>query len=82
MIIQDHSLVNEFPAHVELIQELNLSDDNFHQLYNQYHELDREVRRIEEGLENTTDEVLEGMKLKRLNLKDQLFERLKQAQAV
>ncbi|WP_417350059.1 YdcH family protein [Ferrimonas sp.] len=81
MIIQDHSLVNEFPNQVELIQELNLSDDTFHKLYNEYHELDREVRRIEEGLENTTDEYLESLKLKRLTLKDDLYSRLKQAES-
>ncbi|TKB47992.1 DUF465 domain-containing protein [Ferrimonas sediminicola] len=80
MIIQDHSLVNEFPNQVDLIQELNLADDTFHKLYNQYHELDREVRRIEEGLENTTDEYLESLKLKRLGLKDELYNRLQQAE--
>ncbi|TKB51824.1 YdcH family protein [Ferrimonas aestuarii] len=79
MIVQDHSLVNDFPAYVNRIQELNLSDDTFHKMYNEYHELDREVRRIEEGIENTTDEYIEALKLKRLNLKDELFNRIKQA---
>ena len=76
MIVQDHSLVNEFPGHVELIQELNLSDNQFHAMYNQYHEVDRQVRRIEEGFESTSDAVLESMKRERLQLKDSLFARL------
>ncbi|MBY5923434.1 YdcH family protein [Ferrimonas balearica] len=79
MIVADHSLVNEFPAHVDQIQELNLSDDTFHKLYNQYHELDREIRRIEEGLEAAADETLEGLKKQRLQLKDDLYERIKAA---
>ncbi|MBY5993738.1 YdcH family protein [Ferrimonas balearica] len=79
MIIPDHSLVNEFPAHVELIQELNLSDDQFHKLYNDYHELDRQVRRIEEGLEAAADEYLEGLKMQRLQLKDELYQRIQKA---
>ncbi|MBY6188251.1 DUF465 domain-containing protein [Marinobacter hydrocarbonoclasticus] len=79
MIVQDHSLVNEFPAHVDQIQELNLSDDTFHTLYNQYHELDREIRRIEEGLDAAADETLEGLKKQRLQLKDDLFQRIQAA---
>ncbi|GAA4882204.1 YdcH family protein [Ferrimonas pelagia] len=79
MIIQDHSLVNEFPAHVERIQELNLTNDQFHQQYNQYHELDRQVRRIEEGLENAADDHLETLKRQRLTLKDTLYSQIQRS---
>ncbi|SHH95294.1 YdcH family protein [Ferrimonas marina] len=81
MIVDDHSLISEFPKDKALIQDLNMRDDEFHVLYNQYHEIDREVHRIEEGLENTADDYLEGLKVKRLQLKDQLFQRIKSAGA-
>ena len=43
----------------------------------EYHEVEHEVRRIEENIETTSDEYLEEQKKKRLYLKDQLFAMLK-----
>ncbi|QIZ77787.1 YdcH family protein [Ferrimonas lipolytica] len=79
MIIEDHSLVNEFPKDKTLIQELNMVDNQFHQLFNEYHELDREVHRIEEGIEVSEDAHLESLKVRRLSLKDSLFGAIQQA---
>ncbi|WP_298441393.1 DUF465 domain-containing protein [uncultured Ferrimonas sp.] len=79
MIIEDHSLVNEFPHDKRLIEELNLTDNQFHKLFNDYHELDREVHRIEEGIEVSDDAYLENLKFRRVTLKDTLFNALQQA---
>jgi uncharacterized protein YdcH (DUF465 family) len=73
MQIEKHDLVHEFPEHRERIHQLKMGDNHFSRLFDEYHELDREVRRIEEGAENTSDEYLEGLKKRRLQHKDDLY---------
>ncbi|MDH5484057.1 MAG: DUF465 domain-containing protein [Gammaproteobacteria bacterium] len=73
MQIEKHDLIHEFPEHKDRIHELKLSDKHFLRLFNEYHTLDHEVRRIEEGVENTSDEYIEGLKKKRLKHKDDLY---------
>jgi len=41
--------------------------------------VDHEVRRIETGIENTSDEYLDERKKVRLNLKDELYRMIQQA---
>ncbi len=76
MLGEKHDLVHEFPEHRERIHELKTSDAHFARLFDEYHEVEHEVRRIEEGVENTSDDYLEELKKKRLNLKDNLFSML------
>lgn len=73
MSIANHSLANELPEFKERIHELKIENMHFHKLFNEYHDVDKEIHRIEEGVENTADDYLEGLKKQRLNLKDQLF---------
>lgn len=77
MSIEKHDLVHELPQYRERIHALKISDRHFARLFDEYHELDHEVRRIEEGVEPTADDYLEEQKKKRLLLKDQLLEMLK-----
>ena len=79
MSIEKHDLVHEFPELRERIHELKTQDDHFAKLFTEYNELDHEVRRIEEGVENTSDDYLETRKKMRLLLKDQLYGMLKQS---
>lgn len=73
MQIENHSLANEFPEHKERIHDLKMSDMHFLRLFNEYHDVDKEVHHFESGAEATSDEHLEALKVKRLHLKDQLF---------
>lgn len=73
MLGEKHDLVHELPEHKETIHALKMSDKHFVKLSEQYHDLDNEVRKIEEGIEAASDEYTEELKKKRLNLKDQLF---------
>jgi len=73
MSIEKHDLIHELPEYRERIHELKMSDHHFARLFETYHELDHEVRRIEEGVEPTADEYLDVQKKKRLLLKDQLL---------
>jgi hypothetical protein len=73
MNIERHNLVNDVPEHKEAIHELKMNDRHFAKLFNEYHEVDDEIIRIEDGVENTSDEYLESLKYKRLNLKDEMI---------
>lgn len=79
MIIDRHSLAKELPEYKEQIHQLKMENRHFAKLADEYHDLDNEIIRIEEGVENTTDEYVDSLKKKRLHLKDQLFEMLKKA---
>ena len=73
MTIEKHDLLHEFPSHKETIHNLKISSRHFAKLFDQYHEVDHEVHRIEKGVENTSDIYLEEKKKLRLSLKDQLY---------
>lgn len=79
MIIDRHSLAKELPEYKEQIHQLKMENRHFSKLADQYHDLDNEIIRIEEGVENTSDDYVEGLKVKRLHLKDELFTMLKNA---
>ncbi len=70
---EKHDLHHEFPEHHDRIHELKISDKHFARLFNEYHEINREVIRIEDGVENQSDEYLENLKKKRLLHKDKLY---------
>ncbi len=77
MTVEKHDLHSEFPEFNQQIHDLKISNAHFSKLFDEYHKLDHEVRRIENGVENTSDDYLEEKKKARLNLKDQLFTMLK-----
>ncbi len=76
-MIEKHDLHHEFPEFEQEIRQLKMSDGHFARLFKEYHELDHEVRRIEEGVETTSDIYLETKKIARLHRKDELFSMLK-----
>lgn len=78
MTIEKHDLLHEFPEHREKIHGLKMSNNHFARLFDEYHDVDHEVRRIEEGVENTSDQYLEERKKTRLHLKDELYKMLVQ----
>ncbi|WP_150522950.1 YdcH family protein [Roseibium sediminis] len=67
-----HELHEEFPDQVQAIHNLKTSDNHFARLANEYHEVNREIHRIEAEIQPTSDDVLEDFKKKRLHLKDQI----------
>ena len=77
MPIEKHDLIHELPEYRERIHELKLSNHHFAKMFDEYHELDHEIHRIEEGVETPADEYVEAQKKKRLFLKDQLLAMLK-----
>ena len=77
MLHEKHDLVHELPEHRDTIHNLKLSNSHFSHLFEQYHQVNDEIHRIETGIENTADDYLEGRKKQRLFLKDELFEMIK-----
>lgn len=56
-----------------------MNDAHFAKQFDAYNALDREILRIEEGVENAGDADLENLKKQRLALKDELYTMLKAA---
>jgi uncharacterized protein YdcH (DUF465 family) len=76
MSIENHSLHNEFPQYDDQIRELKMNDHHFARLFDEYHDLDREIRKIEEGARPSSDVHIEGLKMRRVHLKDDLLDML------
>lgn len=81
MSLEKHNLAHELPESKETIHTLKTTDQHFAKLFETYHETDDEVRRIEQGVETTSDEYLEEQKKKRLSLKDQLYAMIRDYEA-
>ena len=78
MNIEKHDLLHEFPEHKDTIHDLKINDAHFKKLFDEYHDVEHEVHRIETGAENTGDHYLEERKKLRLSLKDQLYAMIKE----
>ncbi|WP_426369499.1 YdcH family protein [Pseudocolwellia sp. HL-MZ7] len=81
MMLQKHDLHHEFPEYSEEIHHLKMTDNHFAKLFKEYHEINNVVLKIEQCVENTSDDFLEQQKIKRLSLKDALFGIIKKEQA-
>jgi uncharacterized protein YdcH (DUF465 family) len=74
-----HELVAEFPEHAALIHRLKGENAHFAKLFDSYHEVNRQIHRMETEVEPTSDDVLEQLKKQRLHLADELGQMLRQA---
>ena len=72
-----HDLHHEFPELSDRIHEMKIKGGHFKRLFDEYDELAHEMVRIQQQIETPADDVVEGLKVKRLNLKDQLYALLK-----
>lgn len=71
-----HEIPDEFPEYKDKIHNLKINNGHFSRLFDEYHELNREIHRIEAAGINTSDEEFENLKLVRLRLKDEIYEML------
>ncbi len=76
MFAEHHDLLHELPEYRDKIHELKIADPHFAKLFAEYHEVDHEVYRIEQGIETPSDDYTEELKKRRLALKDSLFQML------
>ncbi|PIE25303.1 MAG: GTP-binding protein [Neptuniibacter caesariensis] len=73
MINEHHDLIHEFPEYRDRIHELKMNDAHFARLFNEYHEVTKEVEKMEAGVEAVSTQTEEEAKYKRLKLKDKLY---------
>ncbi|MXO72040.1 YdcH family protein [Alteraurantiacibacter buctensis] len=76
-----HELAAEFPQDAAIIHKLKISDPHFANLADTYHDLNREIHRIESEVEAASDERTETLKKKRLALADEIGAILAKARA-
>jgi len=74
-----HELHDEFPLEADKIHALKVSDAHFAKLLDGYNEVNRTVHRMETNVEAVADDVLEGFKKQRLELKDKIAAALAKA---
>ena len=75
-MLDNHSLLTEFPESAEKIHELKTSDNHFRKLFDEYHDLDHDIHRIETDTTPSSDAHLNELRLKRVTLKDELVKYL------
>lgn len=80
-MVEKHDLIHELPEFREQIRQMKMENAHFAKMFDEYHQHDNEIRRIENGAEVSSDEYIENLKKHRLHLKDQLFTMLKRAEA-
>lgn len=68
-----HPFLSEFPEHRDVVRRLRLADNLFRKMFEEYHQLDDEICRIEEEIEFATDQQIDELKFKRAKLKDALY---------
>jgi len=69
-----HDLISEFPKHKERIRTLKLEDSHFRKLFDQYHDVTRQISRSEQRIELLTSLEEENLRKKRLVLKDEIYQ--------
>lgn len=67
-----HDLAHEFPEHRDRIHSLKTDNRHFARLADEYHDLVKELHRIEAGEETPADEYVEEQKKKRLHVLDEI----------
>ena len=75
--MDQHDLNHEFPEYRDQIHVLKVSNNHFSRLFDEYHDVNRHVVRVELNAELATDFELEELKKRRLKLKDELYDMLK-----
>jgi len=71
--MENHDLYHEFPELETKIHTLKTSNAHFKKVYDNYHSVNKVVHRIESGAEPTSDEVINELRIRRVHLKDELF---------
>ncbi|ESR24830.1 YdcH family protein [Lutibaculum baratangense] len=67
-----HELHEDFPDKAERIHALKTSDPHFARLAERYHEINRQIHRIETDVEPASDERARQLRHERVALKDEI----------
>lgn len=73
-MITRHNLTLEFPEFEEKVNNLKIENSHFKKLFHEFDSLDHEIYRIECDAEPATDETLNDLRIKRVHLKDEIYQ--------
>ena len=68
-----HDLLHVFPEYQTKIHELKLENHHFKKLFDEYDEVEHEIRRLNAGVELASDPIMHAKKAKLLHIKDAIF---------
>lgn len=80
MLGEQHDLVHELPGFENRIQALKASNSHFAKLLEEHDAIDQHILRCETEVEVHADDYVVDLKKRRLRLKDELFQLLRQSQ--
>ena len=72
-----NELIDMFPDHADKIRELKTENGEFSRIFDEYHEVTREIHRGETDVEPMDDFHLEGLRKRRLQMLDRVTAILK-----
>jgi uncharacterized protein YdcH (DUF465 family) len=81
MPVEKHTLLHDFPEHHHTIRHLKMHDNHFVHLSEQYHDITSELHTLEQDNAPVADEYIESLKMRRVQLKDQLFHLIQSTEA-
>lgn len=76
-----NDLRDEFPDAVDILHQLKVHDAHFAKLAERYHDLNREIHRVESDVEPASDERIETLKKQRLAMLDDISTMVAKARA-
>lgn len=79
MHVEHHPLSHDFSDMLDELHELRQSDRHFANLVEKYEMLDKQICRIEDGVEMLDDTSLNALKMERVALKDDIARQLRHA---
>ncbi|MEJ2577116.1 MAG: DUF465 domain-containing protein [Gammaproteobacteria bacterium] len=77
MLSEHHDIDHEFPEFHERLEALTAADQAFAEQVKEHDQLDNEIRELEERGQPIADETIEAMKLRRAQMKDEIYARLR-----
>lgn len=76
MSVEHHNLVHDFPELKDRIHDLKLGNAHFRRLFEEYHDLTRSIENMENEVTPVATTSEETAKLRRVHLKDELYQML------
>jgi hypothetical protein len=73
-----HPLVTDFPDHTSMISQMKNDDPQFARLMSEYDQTDKRIYGLERASLPAADDYVEGLKKRRVLLKDQIYSILTQ----
>ena len=73
MSVEHHDLIHEFPEMKDRIHEMKIGDHHFRKLFDEYHELTRNIEKMENEVTPVATRTEEEAKVRRVYLKDELY---------